>query len=316
MGILRFTLLYFICLGGSVGVVHGVNVDPETAESEPAQQISDYIEVPPKPDGVDLDDGGEGESSLYSWADCLVRQGDFRDACFRALAWQWSEGDPDGALESCAMVVATEQRWECVSDVAELHAPMDRERSEEMCPSIPPRKWRDQCWFGIALAYSHIDFDYARETCNQAGRWRDFCRHDVNGEISQVDPEEALRWCELEEGTLLQRKTCFHGLGKYIGRENPRQAVEVCQQVPTHERLYPENCFHGLGWAVAESVPVDESMRFCNSLNSYSDSCILGVSANAKRVDSAVAFDVCSVVVNDNLRGRCEDFAQRERVEW
>jgi hypothetical protein len=316
LGLWRFTLLYFICLGGSVGVVHGVGLDPESETSESTQEISEYIEVPPKPDGVDLEQAGEGESDLYNWADCLARNGDFRDACFRALAWQWAAEDPDGALESCAMVQVSEQRWECESDVAELHAPVDRERAERICPSIPPRKWRDQCWFGIALSHSHIDFDYARDTCNQAGRWRDFCRHDVNGEISQVDPEEALRWCELEEGTLLQRKTCFHGLGKYIGRENPSLAVEYCQRVPTHEPLYPENCFHGLGWAVAESSPVGESIGFCDMLDGYSDSCLLGVSANAKRVDSGLAYEVCGGVVNDNLRGRCEAFAQRERVEW
>jgi hypothetical protein len=125
-----------------------------------------------------------------------------------------------------------------------------------------------------------------------------------------------LRWCELEEGSLLQRKTCFHGLGKYIGRENPRLAAEYCQRVPSHEPLYPENCFHGLGWAVAESNPLDESMGFCSLLDDYNDSCLLGVSANAKRVDVAVAYEVCAGVVDDNLRSRCEAFARRERAEW
>jgi hypothetical protein len=293
-------------------VVHGVNLDRADEGPESVQEISDYIEVPPKPDGVDLEQAGEGESALYSWSDCLARDGDFRDACFRALAWQWAEGDPDGALDSCAMVQATEQRWECVSDVAELHAPVDRARAETICPAIPPRKWRDQCWFGIALAYSHLDFEYARATCENAGRWRDFCRHDVNGEISQVDPEESLRWCELEEGSLLQRKTCFHGLGKYIGRENPSLAVQYCERVPSHEPLYPENCFHGLGWAVAESNPLEESVGFCGALDGYADSCLLGVSANAKRVDAAVAYEVCAGVSNDNLRSRCEGFARRD----
>ena len=317
MELRRFLLLYLICLGASLGVVRLLAPAEAAVEDESAaQRVAEFIAVPPKPDGADRNENGDGEAALYSWSGCLQREGEFRDACFRALAWQWAEGDPDGALESCDMVEEEESRWECYSDVAELHAPTDRARSEAICPLVPMPKWRDQCWFGVALAFSHLDYEYARATCERAGRWRDFCRHDVNGEISEVDPDEALRWCKLEEGSLLQRKTCFHGLGKYMARQNPQLAVSYCERVPTHEPLYMENCFHGVGWSVAEARDVEGTKSFCRGIDGYSDSCLLGLSANAKRVDPALSEAVCRDVERSDLRERCVAFARRPTASW
>ena len=268
---------------------------------------TEYIAVPPKPEGARL---GEGEGQRYTEADCLDMLEDYRDACFMAVAWQHAERDPDGALSACDKVLETESRWECFSDVAEMHALQDRERSESICGEIPRKRWQDQCWFGIGLAWSTEDFDYARTSCERAGMWRDFCRHDVNGEIAQVDPQAALDWCKLEQGTLLQRKTCFHGLGKYLGRVAPETALGICDQVPLHEPLYRENCMHGLGWALAEQS--GEALSFCRSRGGdYRDSCVLGVSAHAKKLDPQRALEICQEASSEQLRERCLAFAGR-----
>ena len=110
-------------------------------------------------------------------------------------------------------------------------------------------KWRDQCVFGIALTYSVTDSPWAFRLCDQAGQWRDFCRHDVNGEIAVVNPTLALEHCQAEEGDLLTRKTCWHGIGKYIARVDIDKAFAACEQVPSgpHHR---ENCIHGLAGCI------------------------------------------------------------------
>ena len=311
MGFVRFAALYLACLGFCIGSVLGLKANasfvPEAQEE--SQSIADFIAIPPKPDGAE--DPEEGDAPLHTWEACEARQGDFRDACFKALAWQRAERDVEGALKACVQVKDIDQSMECVSDVAELHTRTDRVRAEQICPTIAKRKWKDQCWFGLGLAWSTEDFEYARGNCEKAGMWRDFCRHDVNGEIAQVDPVNALDWCKQELGTPLQRKTCFHGLGKYLGRTQPQEATQICTQVPTSNPLYQENCFHGLGWAVAEKRSTDASLAFCDGLPMHIDSCLLGLSAHAKRLDPEAALSLCSRVERSDLRGRCEGFAQR-----
>ena len=55
--------------------------------------------------------------------------------------------------------------------------------------------------FGIALAYSTVDSPWAFRRCDDAGQWRDFCRHDVNGEIAVVNVElGACQLCQRRRG--------------------------------------------------------------------------------------------------------------------
>jgi len=308
---LRFSVLYAVCLGVCLASVTALKAHAEVLPTSLAPQpIEAFIAVPPKPEGTSKD-RGEGEAPLHTWEGCEARTGDFRDACFKALAWQRAERDVDGALEACGQVIDSDQGHECVADVAELHSLTDRVRSESICPTIPKKKWADQCWFGIALAWSTEDFAYARASCGNAGMWREFCRHDVNGEIAQVDAQNALDWCKLEEGEALQRKTCFHGLGKYLGRTEPLEAIGLCQQVPAHEPLYQENCFHGLGWAVAEKRSEEETAQFCEGLPQNQDSCFMGLSAHAKRLNPERAYEHCQRVGRADLRERCSAFAKR-----
>jgi hypothetical protein len=310
VGFARFAVLYLACLGFCVGSVLSLQAGASySAPPVERQAVADFIAIPPKPDGAKKEQ--TGEAPLYTWAGCEAREGDFRDACFKALAWQRAERDVDEALKACAMVNDLDQSMECVADVAELHTRSDRARAEAICPTIAKKKWKDQCWFGLGLAWSTEDFDYARGNCENAGMWRDFCRHDVNGEIAQVDPVNALEWCKQEEGPLLRRKTCFHGLGKYIGRTAPDVAISICEQVPASEPLYRENCVHGLGWAVAEKRENQASVAFCEGLSSHQDSCFLGLSAHAKRLDPEAALGLCQRVERSDLRARCEGFAGR-----
>ena len=87
----------------------------------------------------------------------------------------------------------------------------------------------------------------ASKLCSESGQWRDFCRHDVNGEIAVVNPELALEHCAAEEGDLLMRKSCWHGIGKYIARVDVQKTYAACDQVPPGpEQLYRGNAFMGL----------------------------------------------------------------------
>jgi hypothetical protein len=309
---IRFSALYLACLGFCVGSILGLKANARVAEPRvaKAQIIADFIAIPPKPEGVERPK--EGDAPLHSWKGCEKREGDFRDACFKALAWQRAERDVEGALKACEQVKDQDQAFECIADVAELHTRTDRQRAEAICPSIPKKKWKDQCWFGIGLAWSIHDTEYARATCENAGMWRDFCRHDVNGEIAQVDALDALNWCNKEEGSPLQRKTCFHGLGKYLGRSQPEEAIAICEVVPSNNPLYAENCFHGLGWAVAEKQGDAESIAFCSALRRNQDSCFLGLSAHAKRLSPVQSLALCERVEREDLRDRCEGFAKRK----
>jgi len=306
-----FFALYLACLGICLAGVEGLKagwVSPEQAVTP--QPIAGFIAVPPKPEGArPLQGEGEGEEA-YTRQRCLELSSDYRDACFSALAWQLAQRDPDGALASCEEVASADSRWECVSDVAELHALESADRSETICKAIPKKRWHDQCFFGLGLAYAKREFQKARGYCEQAGMWRDFCRHDVNGEIAQVDPEAGLAFCDLEQGTLLQRKTCYHGLGKYLGRTQPMVALEICSRTPLHEPLYVQNCNHGLGWALAESSE-QRALEFCRETAGVEDSCLMGVSAHARRLEPARAIEICQSVEDRRLRDRCLGFAKR-----
>lgn len=306
---MRFGVLYGFCLGACLSAVQlALGWVSPPPEAEVVSEASAFVALPPKPSGARSE--GDGEGVVYTEEGCRAYSGDVRDACFHALALQRSARDAVGGREACEQIAKEAFKWECVADVAELYWPSGRETSEAICPTIPTKKWRDQCWFNLALAASRVDFDYARRTCGEAGMWRDFCYHDINGEIAQIDPAEALAWCDREEGGLLRRKTCYHGLGKYLGRTDPGTARSICEQVPTHEPLYPENCHHGIGWAMAESRG-SAAVADCVKSGDYSDSCVLGVSAHAKRLDPAEALALCSTVRREDLRGRCEAFAER-----
>ncbi len=311
---LRFWCLYAILLVLCLGVVEGLQrfVPPAAAAVE-LDLATDFVAVPPKPMGAEKPSRGEGDGALYTEEACHALTGDFRDACFHFLALQRVARDLEGARDACASIAGETLRWECEADLGELHSREDRVAAEELCGGIPKKKWRDQCVFGIAMQWSTDDPDFARAACDRAGMWRDFCRHDVNGEVAQVDPQAALAWCnsQLGQGSQLQRKTCFHGLGKYVGRTDPAGALTLCRQVPQDDPLYRENCFHGIGWAVAETDS-DGGLALCEREGgAWSDSCRLGVSAHAKRLDPARALALCSGVERPDLRERCEAFARR-----
>ena len=306
---MKFSALYAATLGTLLGGIEllKAGIDPEP-EPEP-QQVAEVIAVPPKPEGAVPDLLGDGPSVRYTEEQCLKQQGDYRDACFHALALQRAERDPEGAVQACAEL-QDPLHSECVADVAELHARVDLEWSKRTCETIGPKKWRDQCSFGLALAWSVHDFDLARELCEDAGQWRNFCRHDVNGEVSQVDPEDALRWCNTAPQTDLQLKGCYHGLGKYLGRSDPDRGRAICLQVPRAQDIHPQQCFHGWGWALAES-DADDALGRCGDAEDWGDSCRLGVSANMKRFDIERAQRICESVQSSDLRDKCSRFLLR-----
>lgn len=275
----------------------------ETAESR-------IIAVPPKPEGAA--EPGEGDGA-GAWTEQRCRQldGELRDVCFHQLARGRAPTDLIGALEACDILGDAAMRAECQSDVAELHSPTDRVAALSVCPTIETKKWRDQCVFGIALALSGIEPREAFRLCDDAGQWRDFCRHDVNGEIAQVNDPLAFEHCAAEEGDILTRKTCWHGMGKYIARVDVARAWTVCGQVPLGpDNLYRENCVHGLAWGAAESAGRD-FLSQCRTLPEQLDSCRLGVAYFESRLDTASALAICEEVERTDLQGKCVQHVRR-----
>ena len=261
--------------------------------------------MPPKPDGVRPVQGQPGER--FTERGCQAMGGTFRDVCFHQLARQRAATDLPGAREACAEVARPRTRHECTSDVAELHAREDRATALAICPEIPRKKWRDQCVFGIALTTVETSPSAAFSLCDQAGMWRDFCRHDVNGETAVRDVDLALANCAAEQGNRLTRVSCWHGIGKYIARKSVDRALAACRQVPAG--IYRENCAHGLGWGGAEGAGTAMATT-CDDAGEVADSCRLGVAYNPRRFDIDASLAICADIRRRDLRGQCEVFVR------
>jgi len=310
-----FSVLVAICLavlfGARLGLERALGevaaaVAPDAASAEPSMAL------PPKPTGIeDLpEQSGDGEGSglgLLTRDGCEKRSESLRDVCFHALARQGAARDPQGSLEICAEVKDAEMGLECRADVAEAAAPVDRAASEHICEGIGSIKWRGQCQFGIGLAMAQIDATYALSRCEHAEVFRDFCRHDVVGTVSLVDLEAAVAFCSREEGDALTRKTCWHGIGKYLARRDFLEASTACQRTTPQWRT---NCFHGVGWGAAERDP-DAALASCDALPAYRDNCRQGVAHELKRSDPNRAVSLCESIGDDAVRTRCLAFVTR-----
>ena len=311
----RFYLLYLCTSFWCIGVIEALKIGfPLTPEEDSVPEVS-IIALPPKPDGSQANiSSGDGAGVHYTQEKCLNMREDYRDLCFHQLARQSATRDLVGAQETCMQIQEEDTMWECLSDIAEVYAPFDREASLALCPSIQKKKWRDQCVFGIALALSTIDSPWAFRTCDKAGKWRDFCRHDVNGEIAVVDVDLALEHCHAEEGDLLRRKTCWHGIGKYIARVDVDAAFQACARVPLGPKnLYRENCIHGLGWGASEKQGSDFASS-CHRAGAQKDSCLLGVAYNLRRFDPQEGIRLCDRVVREDLKAQCVRFLTRGSI--
>lgn len=313
---LAFLALYAACLGLCLGGVELLRARwvPAPPPPPPAIDAAVAIAVPPKPEGARPVQGQGDEAPRYTEAGCRARDGQLRDICFHQLAIQRARTDLEGGLAACDLVEAPETRMECQSDVAEGYARADRDAALAVCPRIDSKKWRDQCVFGIALAWSTTDSEWAFRLCDRAGQWRDFCRHDVNGEIAQVDVDLALQHCAAEEGDLLRRKSCWHGIGKYLARVDVDAAFAACARVPPGpDDIYVENCFHGLGWGASESAGV-AFLPTCARAGDKADSCRLGVAYNQVRFNPQRALEICADVQRDDLRDQCLRFVRNGRL--
>ena len=282
--------------------------------TEVVTTVQRAISVPPKPKGVQNISEGNGDEVVYTEEGCLSQPKQFQDICFHQLARQKALTDLDGASETCKRLTSGALFGECLADIAEIFSINDRELSLKLCPTIENKKWRDQCVFGISLMWSTLDSPWAFELCGDAGRWRDFCRHDVNGEIAVVNVQLALDNCAREEGDLLTRKTCWHGIGKYLARVDVDAAFSACEQVPSGpQNLYKENCIHGLGWGASETAE-ENFIPTCRRAGSEKDSCLLGVAYNLRRFDIDRGLRICDQVGRTDLAEQCRQFVSRGRL--
>jgi hypothetical protein len=186
-------------------------------------------------------------------------------------------------------------------------APIDRDAAAAICVAIPVMKWRGQCHFGMGLALAEIDPAYALGRCEHAEAFRDFCRHDVVGEVALESLAPAVAFCAKEEGDPLTRKTCWHGIGKYLARRDFAEAVAACGQATEASR---GNCFHGLGWGAAERDP-DATLAACAGLPAYADNCRQGVAHELKRADPTRGIAICESIQTTSVRDRCLTFLKR-----
>ncbi len=308
-----FAILVLACLAALLGLRWGLEPfvrasQAAVAETAPSEGV---MALPPKPEGAALRPGeqdgiGEGAARLTLDA-CMTMPGDVRDVCLQALARQSAERDPEGALLVCARISDTELGHECRADVAEGLAPIDRSAAERICIAIPVVKWRGQCHFGMGLALAETDPEYALGRCEFAEAFRDFCRHDVVGEVALVSLPPAVAFCSREEGDWLTRKTCWHGIGKYLARRDFDEAAAACGQSTPEWR---GQCFHGLGWGAAERDP-DDTLARCAKQATYADNCRQGVAHQLKRFDLTRGLAVCESLQTRTIRERCLQFLKR-----
>lgn len=321
---LPFNLLYILCLSICLAGVEvaKASLEPRPEPTLPPQPVEDVIAIPPKPEGAEPVLGeGEGDEYRYTEQACLAHEpGAYRDICFHQLARQRAYTDLPGALAACEQIPRPSEKddrdthGECMSDVAELFAPADRDAALAVCPTIARKKWRDQCVFGISLALSTLDSRWAFRNCDGAGKWRDFCRHDVNGEIAVVNTDLALAHCAAEEGDLLRRKTCWHGIGKYIARVDVDAAFAACDRVPPGpDNLYRENCIHGLGWGASETRGAD-FVPECARAGAEQPSCLLGIAYNLRRFDQDTALTLCDQVTRTDLQAQCRQMVSQGSI--
>ena len=308
---LPFALLYLACLAGMLGARFALGAGSATPLAAPPDEPvrERAMALPPKPQGASPDRGagGEGTGRHVTPASCEARTGELRDLCFQVLARQGAAHDPQESARWCAQVADPALREECVADVAEGAAPVDRAASEALCATLPSMKWRGQCHFGIGLALAETDSAYALGQCEHAETYRDFCRHDVVGEVALVDLDAAVAFCAREEGDDITRKTCWHGIGKYLARRDPGEAVAACARATPAWR---GNCVHGVGWGAAER-DADAALAGCAVLPEHRDNCTQGVAHQQKRVDPARAVALCEGIATAAIRARCLAFVRR-----
>jgi hypothetical protein len=319
MGPRAFLLLYLFCLACCVGTVHlGRALAPDLVASRASEPSPVLIAVPPKPvTETDLggstkpDAGSESTSRTYDEATCRAYDAEFRDVCFQGLARQKALRDLLGAEITCNEIAQERFRLECLADVAELHVPTSLDEALASCSEIPRKKWHDQCYFGIALALAKDRPDLAMATCDRAPMWRDYCRHDVLGTVATENLDFVLHACGQEQGDLLTRKSCWHGIGKYIGRQDLDRAFASCQRVPEGPSgLYRQNCIHGAGWAAGERFGASGG-EACSRAGPERDSCMMGVAYALKRLDAEAAVGLCRQVGQTDLREQCLGFLKR-----
>lgn len=302
-----FALLLALQVALARGIVRAATT---TAPAPP----SDAMAIPPKPAGQRAAAApgadGEGDERLTFEACARMATG-VRDVCWQALARQQSGVDPKGALEVCANVVELELRLECVDDVAEATTLADRAGAERICASVEDRKWRGQCWFGVGLAWAETDSDYALGRCAQAEAFERFCRHDVVGEVSLVDVDAGVAFCTRGETEHadddLTRKTCWHGIAKYLARRDVSQAAAACERATESWR---GTCYHGVGWGGSERDP-DGTLAACDGFGRWADYCRQGVAHEQKRVDPTRALALCEAIGTPTIRSRCLEFVTR-----
>lgn len=315
MGTPAFSALVMLCMAALLGMRFAmaalVSQLPDAREAE-AASAEPGMALPPKPmAGENMpqpgEDGSASGMAMLTEEMCLAYSADLQDTCFHTLARQVAARDPRQALTYCARVKDQELLWECQADTAEATATVDRAVALEICAAVPSVKWRGQCHFGMGLALAETDAFYALSLCEKAEIFRDFCRHDVVGEVVLVDLEPGVQFCAREEGDTLTRKTCWHGIGKYLARRDFAEASAACL------RSTPDwigNCYHGVGWGAAERDP-DGTLAKCETVQPYHENCRQGVAHQLKRGDPQRALALCESITDTVIRNRCTTFVKR-----
>ena len=239
---------------------------------------------------------------------CNEFSDDYKSTCLKMYALKSAANDFEEAWKICKQIDQNLLRDECYNDII---IEIGKEKPEEIkkyCNEINSEKWRGECYFNMALFLTKINITKAFAICNKAEIYVPFCYHDVAGEASLINTTKALNICEKQVDNLTKR-TCFHGIGKYLGRNKPDKAIIYCNQI--EDKGYKESCYHGLGWGMAEidMGNMDYARSNCEGIESeLKNNCFIGVAWKLSKNDKEKAKEVCNNIKNEQIKKECLNF--------
>ena len=112
--------------------------------------------------------------------------------------------------------------------------------------------------------------------------------------------------CEKQTDNLM-RRTCFHGIGKYLGKSMQDKAITYCGQIK--ESDIKKSCYHGAGWGVSEISDSGKAVSYCKKIKSnFTDNCLVGVAWQISKTNNELSKKICENVINKVAKTKCLNF--------
>jgi len=227
---------------------------------------------------------------------------DYKNTCLQLNAQKSAVNDFDKAWKICKQINQDSLRDECYNDIIIEIGKENPEEAQQHCEKINSEKWRGECYFNMALFLTKTNIAKAFAMCDKAEIYIPFCYHDVAGEVSLINATIALNICGKQDN--LTKRTCFHGIGKYLGRSKPEKAIIHCNIIK--EKEYKETCYHGMGWGISETNDSNKAIFYCKKTKSYfTDKCLVGVAWQVSKTNKELSGKICERVIVDEVKTEC-----------